>query len=512
MLKLAQTNQPTNQPTDQQTNQQTNRQGKNNKSPTTIGVGVVVISCGGYGFQQTITIFKLVQDIIGTNLLTKFHDDWTINVASRENAKSPGGYVFQPTGIILKIVQDIIGTNLVTMFHEDQAINVASRVLTRKNALLHIGTNLLTKFYDDRTSNVTSRVLTRKNALSPSGNVFQPTAIIFELVQNINGTNLLTKFHHDQIINVASRVLTRFYYGHLLHTFIKPYKKNGPSTGGYDFQATTNLLTKSHADWTLNVNYVVLTRQIMTLRDAQRTTGKERSQKLTISTLCSDMAWTQYITQCKTFHEDQTINLASRLLTWKNAPPNGGHVFQPAGNIFKIILDIIRTNLGPIFQPTGTIFELIHDLIGKNLLTKLHDDRTINVASRVLTRKNAPPPGAHIFQLTGNIFKLIHDINGTNRVTKFRKMPTPWRPYIIGTNLLTEFHDDWTKKCGFKSVNKEKCSAPGGHVFQPTATIFKLVQDIIGTNLLTKFHDHQTINLYIRKNVLLPGGHVFQPT
>ena len=42
--------------------------------------------------------------------------------------------------------------------------------------------------------------------------VFQPTSIIFELVQDIIGINLLTEFHEDQTINVASRVLTRFYY------------------------------------------------------------------------------------------------------------------------------------------------------------------------------------------------------------------------------------------------------------------------------------------------------------
>ena len=36
--------------------------------------------------QQTGTIFKLVQYIIGTNLI-KFHKDWTINVASRVSFK-----------------------------------------------------------------------------------------------------------------------------------------------------------------------------------------------------------------------------------------------------------------------------------------------------------------------------------------------------------------------------------------------------------------------------------------
>ncbi|KAH3861045.1 hypothetical protein DPMN_023972 [Dreissena polymorpha] len=149
-----------------------------------------------------------------TNLLTKFHEDWTINVASRvltrKNAPPPGGHVFTATETIFELIQDIIGTNLLTKFHEDRKINVASRVLTRKNAPL------------------------------PRGHVFQPTGIIFQFVQDIIRINLLTQFHEDRTINVASRVLTRFYYSHL--------RKNALPLGSH-----TNLLTKFHEDWTLNV-------------------------------------------------------------------------------------------------------------------------------------------------------------------------------------------------------------------------------------------------------------------
>ncbi|KAH3821710.1 hypothetical protein DPMN_123477 [Dreissena polymorpha] len=62
------------------------------------------------------------------------------------------------------------------------------------------------------------------------------------------------------------------------------------------------------------------------------------------------------------FHEDQTVNVASRE---KNAPPCGSHVFQANVTIFKLIQDIIETNL----------------------LAKFHEDWTINVASRELTRQ-----------------------------------------------------------------------------------------------------------------------------
>ncbi|KAH3726468.1 hypothetical protein DPMN_052335 [Dreissena polymorpha] len=91
----------------------------------------------GHVFQPTGIIFELVQDIIGMNLLTKFHEDWTINVASRvKNTLPLGSHVFQAKVTIFKLIQDNIGTNLLSKFHEDRKINVASRVLTRKNAPL----------------------------------------------------------------------------------------------------------------------------------------------------------------------------------------------------------------------------------------------------------------------------------------------------------------------------------------------------------------------------------------
>ncbi|KAH3789521.1 hypothetical protein DPMN_167701 [Dreissena polymorpha] len=55
----------------------------------------------------------------------------------------------------------------------------------------------------------------------------------------------------------------------------------------------------------------------------------------------------------------------------------------------------------------------------------------------------------------------------------------------------------------------------GGHVFQLTGTIFKLITDSIRTNFLTKFHKDQTIHVASRpcnENAPPPCGHVFQPT
>ncbi|KAH3867700.1 hypothetical protein DPMN_030833 [Dreissena polymorpha] len=107
-------------------------------------------------------------------------------------------HVFQATGTTFELVQNIIGTNL----------------LTKKNTPPLVAmTNLLTKFHKDRKINVASRV---KNAPPPGSHVFQPTSIIFERIQDIIGVSILTKFHEDRTIHVASRVLTRFYYSHTL--------------------------------------------------------------------------------------------------------------------------------------------------------------------------------------------------------------------------------------------------------------------------------------------------------
>ncbi|KAH3809960.1 hypothetical protein DPMN_138342 [Dreissena polymorpha] len=188
------------------------------------------------------------------------------------------------------------------------------------------------------------------------------------------------------------------------------------------------------------------------------------------------------------FPEDRKINVASRVLTRKNAPSPGSHVFQPTGIIFELFQDIIGMNLlakfhedrtvnvasrvknaaplgshekcpapgGHVFKATKTNFELIQDIIGTNLLAKLYKDRKINVTSRVLTRKNAPPPWWPCFQPTGIIFELIQD--------------------IFGMNLLTEFHLDRT----INVASRVKRNAPplGSHVFQANVTTFKLIQDI----------------------------------
>ncbi|KAH3876238.1 hypothetical protein DPMN_000075 [Dreissena polymorpha] len=411
------------------------------------------LPAGSHVLQPTGIIFEHVQDIIGINLLTKFHEDRTVNVASRvltrfyyrhiqknapplgshanfltkfhedwkinEQCPAPDGHVFKATKTMFELIQDIIRTNLLTKFHDDRIINVTSRVLTRKNAPppwwpSFIGINLLTKFHEDPTINVASRV---KNASPLGSHIFQAKVTIFKLIQDIIGTNLLTKFHEDPKINVASRVLKR---------------KNAPPPGGHVFQPTgiifelvqdiigMNLLTKFHEDLTINVASRVLTRFYYShIRKNAPPFGSHIFQaKVTIFELI------QYIIG---------TNLLTKVLTRKNAPPPGGHVFQP----------------------TGIIFEFVQDIIGMNLLTKFHEDQSINVASRVLTRfyyshirKNALPFGSHVFQANETIFELIKNIIGTNLLTKFHE---DWTINVVSRKLTRQM---LTPHNGQKAITK----------------------------------------------------------
>ncbi|KAH3894112.1 hypothetical protein DPMN_018270 [Dreissena polymorpha] len=191
-----------------------------------------------------------------------------------------------------------------------------------------IGTNLLTKFHEDRKINVASTVLTRKNAPPPGSHAFQP---------RYYRDNFLTKFHEDRTVNVASRVLTRFYNSHI--------RKNAPRLGSHVFQgaAMNKTIVKQYKSPTGS-----------TIKSV--TDGRRQNQK----------------------------SPPLKPVGTKNAPPPGGHVFQP----------------------TGIIFELFHE------------DHTINMASRV---KKAPPLGSHVFQANVTIFELIQDIIETNLLTKFHE-------------------------------------------------------------------------------------------
>ncbi|KAH3729330.1 hypothetical protein DPMN_055298 [Dreissena polymorpha] len=170
------------------------------------------------------TIFELNRHIPKTHVLTKFYEDWTKNVTSRVKLTRPLAAIFSPIWTIFEHVRDI-KTNVLTKFHDDWAKIVTSRVFTRNTA----PPPWRPCFSTDR-----NHFSTQPTYHLDKHWASIVTFTFFEISRGINGTNVLTKFHEDRTINVASRVFTR-----------------------------------------QNVD------------DAQRTTDKRRSQKLTMSTLFS---------------------------------------------------------------------------------------------------------------------------------------------------------------------------------------------------------------------------------
>ncbi|KAH3887264.1 hypothetical protein DPMN_011280 [Dreissena polymorpha] len=209
--------------------------------------------------------------------------------------------------------------------------------------------------------------------------------------------NLRTKFYEDRTINVTFKVLTR---------------KTAPSPGGHVFQRTGTIFKLSRDIMRSHVLTKVLTR-----KTTPPLCGHIFQRTGTICKLNRAIIENNNMTK---LHEDWTINVTSRVLTSKTAPPPwrpysfrtnvltkfyyshigktvpppGVHVFQLTGTIFELSSDSIGTNVLTKFHEdltihvTPRIFELDQDIIGTNLLTKFHEDQTINVAARVLTRQN----------------------------------------------------------------------------------------------------------------------------
>ncbi|KAH3795702.1 hypothetical protein DPMN_149259 [Dreissena polymorpha] len=234
------------------------------------------------------------------------------------------------------------------------------------------------------------------------------------------------------------------------------------------------------------------------------------------------------------FHDDWAKIVTSSVFTRKTAPPTGGHVFQRTRTTFELNQHIIKTNI-------LTNFQLHRDIIGTNLLTKFHEDPTKNVASRVFTRKTAPPTGGHVFQQTRSTFKLTQHIINTNILTNF-----DLHLDIIWTKLLTKFHEDRKRNVPSRKYTLSRMKTarpPSNHVFQRAGTIFELNSHIKETklivficfhddwaknvtsretNVLTKFHKNWAKNvtsrvftcfhyIHIEKNALPTGSHVFSP-
>ncbi|KAH3862574.1 hypothetical protein DPMN_025543 [Dreissena polymorpha] len=236
----------------------------------------------------------------------------------KEKDPPHGGHDILPIQTIFELNCRIQVTNLLIKFHEYWAkmcILDCSHVFT-----------IYIKLYIDKTApppgghakNVTSRV--KKTHPTPWRPCFLPIRTIFEL-NRVNKTHVLTRFHEDWTKNVTSRVFTCFQYIHIEKTDLPP--------GAHVFSPI----------WT---NFE----------------------------LVRDIDETNILTK---FHDWAKI-VTSRVFTMKTAPPPGGHLYENwASNVTSTVF---------------TSFELSRDINGTNVLTKFHEDLTINVASRVFTTQN----------------------------------------------------------------------------------------------------------------------------
>ncbi|KAH3842770.1 hypothetical protein DPMN_116274 [Dreissena polymorpha] len=105
---------------------------------------------------------------------------------------------------------------------------------------------------------------------------------------------------------------------------------------------------------------------------------------------------------------DNTKTISLRLwrgiITSQSKIDSGG--IYPHGSKIIYNAETAASPGGHVFQQTEPILELSRDIIGTNNLTTFHEDWTLNVTSRMLTRKTAPPTGRHVFQRSRTIFEL----------------------------------------------------------------------------------------------------------
>ncbi|KAH3713838.1 hypothetical protein DPMN_073639 [Dreissena polymorpha] len=344
-------------------------------------------------FPLITIIFKLIQHINKTNVLTKFHDDWPKNVTLRKNllttchedwaknktAPPLGGHVFSLIKSIFKLKQDIKKTNILTKFHDDWTKNVTSRVKKTPPPGGH-ETNALTIFHNDW-AKMCPLDCAHKSALPLGGHVFSLIMTIFELVRDI---------YKIDAKNVTSRVITSFFY---YINIRKPPPPPPPSAHVFlPIQTIVklnrriqeiNVLTKFHEYLTQNV-----------------TSRRKLPRPLAAMFFHRPGPVSNETNVLTRFHDDWAKIVTSRVFTRNTALLHGGHVFQMTETIFELIQQIIKTNILTKLHEdwasnvTSTVFtwffscptfKLIRGIIRTNVLITFHEDRTINVASRVFT-------------------------------------------------------------------------------------------------------------------------------
>ena len=132
----------------------------------------------------------------------------------------PSDLLFYPTQPIIKLIRDIIKTNILSKFEEDWA-KMCPLVCKQGFSKIDLVTYFLTRPHpwsnSSEISRQTSRASLRKigpkmwplerkqdfSTIWPSDLLFDLTPPMFELVRDIIKTNILSKFEEDWVNNVA---------------------------------------------------------------------------------------------------------------------------------------------------------------------------------------------------------------------------------------------------------------------------------------------------------------------
>ncbi|KAH3728015.1 hypothetical protein DPMN_053960 [Dreissena polymorpha] len=279
---------------------------------------------------------------------------------------------------------------------------------------------------------------------------------IFQFIRDINKTNVLTKFHDDLAKKITSRVLKR---------------------------------KTAHTPWRPC---------FLTDRDHFQTHLRYKG----LAAIVHVFQRTRTILERNSLHEIWAKNVTSRVFTCfhyihidKTAPPTGGHVFSPIWTIFELVGDINKRAIMALYRSTVFMRKNRAMRMGLNVLKHLEgwpkptnqptDQQTGQKQYVPHHYRNLPhPPGSHVFKQTRTIFELTSRIKETNVLTKFhedwtknvtsRVLTSKTAPPldINKTNVLTKFHDEWGKSLTSR-VFTRKIDPPTGCLgFQRTGTTF----------------------------------------
>ncbi|KAH3850778.1 hypothetical protein DPMN_093251 [Dreissena polymorpha] len=89
------------------------------------------------------------------------------------------------------------------------------------------------------------------------------------------------------------------------------------------------------------------------------------------------------------------------------------------------------------------------------------------ISTRELTRKTAQPPVGHPIR-TNVLTKFNEDYNKNMALRGLTRRNEH-------NHVLTNVHDDWAINVTTRVLTRKNAPPPGGHVFQPTRTIFRLI-------------------------------------